>query len=202
MTEDSASRDESQRLFAAARQGDESSLWRLTDGLRPYLKALVRKELGAELQGKVDDSDVVQQSLIRATNKFSEFHGDNLEGWQAWLIAITRNEARNTARFWHQQRRDAFRETNGQAAENPQLQRAAQDESTPSKAAMRREDAAQLLGLINQLPNEQQQIISWRFFENLSHKEVASRLGISEVASRQRAHQALMKLHALSNGSL
>ena len=197
----SISPEESQRLFAAARNGDESSLWRLTDGLRPYLKALVRKELGPELRGKVDDSDVVQQSLIRAANKFSDFHGNNIEGWQAWLVAITRNEARNTARYWHQQRRDAFRETNGQAVEHPQFQGALRDESTPSKAAIRREDAAQLLDLINQLPIEQQQIISWRFFENLSHKEVASRLGISEVASRQRAHQALLKLNALSNGS-
>ena len=195
------SNDESQRLFAAARQGDASSLWRLTEGLRPYLKALVRKEIGVELQDKVDDSDVVQQSLIRAANKFSDFHGDAFEGWQAWLVAITRNEARNTVRYWHQQRRDAFREE--QVAEDlPRWQQVPHDEATPSKSAMRREDAARLLELIGKLTVEQQQLITWRFFENLSHKEIATRLGITETTSRQRAHQALLKLSEISNGLL
>ena len=176
-------------LFSAARAGDDSALWQLTERLRPYLKTLVRRELGPELEAKIDDSDVVQQSMIRAANKFSDFNGNNVDGWQAWLVAITRNEARNMARFWHAERRNAFRE---QANCSDPL-----DASTPSGVAMRREDAAKLMTLIDQLSESQRRYVTLRFFDNLSHGEIAQRLNISAENSRQRVKKALLKLHSL-----
>ena len=178
------------QLFSAARAGDDSALWRLTERFRPYLKALVRRELGPELGAKIDDSDVVQQSMIRAANRFSDFDGNNLNGWQAWLVAITRNEARNAVRFWHTQRRDAFREQTNGYHDPP-------EDLTPSGVAMQREHAAKLLALVSQLPEGQRQYIVLRFFDNLSHREIADQLNISVANSRQRVKKALLKLHTL-----
>lgn len=193
-----ANSDESQRLLRQARDGDDSALWRLSEQLRPYLKGIVRRNLGPDLVSKVDDSDVVQQSMIRAVNKFSDFRGATVAEWQAWLIAIAQNEARNTVRFWHQQRRDAFRERPNDSQKRSD---ARADQSTPSQIVVRRERAAQLMSAIAQLNEDQQQLITWRHFENLSHQEIANRLGISEAAVRQRWKSVLDKLMQLWDSS-
>jgi DNA-directed RNA polymerase specialized sigma24 family protein len=99
------SSDDSRVLLDLAKSGDDSALWNLAEQLRPYLKAVVRRDVGRALAGKVDDSDIVQQSMVRAVNKFKDFEGASLAQWQAWLVAIVHNEARNTVRYWHQQRR-------------------------------------------------------------------------------------------------
>lgn len=192
----SSSSDESQRLFLQARDGDDSALWRLTEQFRPYLKALVRRNIGPQLGGKVDDSDIVQQSMIRAVNKFQDFEGAHLAQWHAWLVTIVQNETRNTVRYWHQQRRDAKLET---ATPNDSQNNwdPSGNGSTPSGVAMRRERAARLVATIQQLPEDQQQLIHWRHFENLPHKVIAERLGISEAATRQRWKGVLEKLNKL-----
>ena len=191
-----ASSDESQILFNQARSGDASSLWQLTESFRPYLKALVRRNVGTQLAGKVDDSDIVQQSMIRAVDKFGDFEGAHVAQWQAWLVAIVKNETRNTVRYWHQQRRDAHLERKPVNGSNTNWDPSG-DGSTPSRIAMRRERAARLMETISKLPEEQQNLIHWRHFENLPHQTIAERLGISEAAARQRWKSVLEKLNRL-----
>lgn len=188
--------NDSQRLFSLARDGDDSALWHVTEEFRPYLKALVRRNLGPQLAGKVDDSDIVQQSLIRAVNKFPDFQGMHIAQWQAWLVAIVQNETRNTMRYWHQQRRNAKLE-NSPPNDSQQNWDPSGPGSSPSAVAMRRERAAKLVATIQQLPDDQQQLIHWRHFENLPHKEIALRLGISEAATRQRWKSVLEKLNKM-----
>ena len=191
-----ASSDESQILFNQARSGDDSSLWQLTESFRPYLKALVRRNVGAQLAGKVDDSDIVQQSMIRAVDKFGDFEGAHVAQWQAWLVAIVKNETRNTVRYWHQQRRDTHLERKPVNGSNTNWDPSG-DSSTPSRIAMRRERAARLMETIGKLPEEQQKLIHWRHFENLPHHVIAERLGITEAAARQRWKSVLEKLNSL-----
>ncbi len=191
---DRSSSDESQRLLELARNGNDSALWSLSEQLRPYLKGIVRRNLGPDIVSKVDDSDVVQQSMIRAVNKFEDFRGETVAEWQAWLIAIAQNEARNTVRFWHQQRRDAFRE---RLHDSQQRNNTAADQSTPSQIVARRERATQLMSAISQLSEDQQLLITWRHFENRSHREIAEKLQISEAAVRQRWKNVLDKLMQL-----
>lgn len=186
--------DESQHLLAQARSGNDTALWRLAEQMRPYLKAVVRQGMGHNLASKVDDSDIVQQAMVRAVDKFDDFDGATVEQWQAWLVTIAHNEARNTFRYWHQQRRDAHRELRKTSSK---IDWAATDESTPSQVVMRRERAAKLMSTIQQLPQDQQQLLFWRHFDNLSHREIAEKLGISEVAARQRWKSVLDRLNKL-----
>src|SRR5262249_41460805 len=55
-------------LLAAARAGDASALWRLTESYRPYLRGVVARMLGPQLAAKVDASDVVQHACLRPLN--------------------------------------------------------------------------------------------------------------------------------------
>lgn len=178
-------------LLAAARQGDDSSLWRLTQSIRPYLKGVVRKVLQDGVTEKLDESDVVQQVMATAVQKFDQFQGSSLEEWQAWLIVIARNEARNAARFWGQQRRDAHAE---RRLDTPAARELREDASSPSNNLIRREHAAEVLAALDRLKDDDANILRWRHFDGLTHGEIALRFGISEAAARQRWKTALDRL--------
>src|SRR5215470_13680691 len=59
---------------------------------RGYLRALAQIELGRRLQGKVDPSDIVQQSLLEAHQDLAALKGKTEAELVAWLRTIlTRN---------------------------------------------------------------------------------------------------------------
>jgi len=180
---------DSHRIVLERQPGDQSSLWRLTETLRPYFKQVVRNQLNGRLPEKFDESDVVQSALARAVSKVDQFDGQTEVEWKAWLAAICRNETNNAVRHWFQQRRNVVVE-NGLSdpaeladAEAPANGKVAQIETT-----------AQVLQAIERLPEEQQRLIQLRHFENRSHREIAEMLDISVVATRQRWHATLVKL--------
>lgn len=170
-------------------QGDSSAIGRLTQALRPYLKTVVRNELGREnLVGVEDESDIVQQALAQATAGLSGFRGQTLSEWSAWLAAIARNEARKSRRYWQADRRSVRKQVTG----TPELlENEAGELTSPSSAASRDEEMVRLTQALAGLPEAQRQLIHWRQNENLSHAEIAKRLDISVETSRQRCKSAM-----------
>ena len=65
----------------AARQGDASGLWRASEAMRPYLRAVAGGVLAGRIAGKVDVSDVVQQSLLASIERFEQFRGNTRGEW-------------------------------------------------------------------------------------------------------------------------
>jgi RNA polymerase sigma-70 factor (ECF subfamily) len=61
---------------------------------RQYLSLLARAQLGAQYRGKLDSSDIVQQTLLDAHEKLDQFAGSTTAELAAWLRQIL---ARNLA---------------------------------------------------------------------------------------------------------
>lgn len=55
--------------------------------------------------------------------------------------------------------------------------------------------------LLNNLPERDRKIITWRFFEDQTQTEIAGRLGLSQVQISRLERQALKKLRDLLGGS-
>lgn len=188
-------REPNQAEVASLVAGDEqlSALWEAAEGFRPYLRAVAANVLQERLAGKVDPSDIVQAALLGSVEQLAQFRGASPEDWQAWLVAIVRNEARQTCRFWHQQRRNvAYERPDGREAgrrHDPPCQG-----TTPSKQALRREQTARLLAAIELLRPADQTVIRLRHFDGFSHAEVAQKMGRSEAAVRQLWVAALGRL--------
>jgi RNA polymerase sigma-70 factor, ECF subfamily len=182
----------SEHLLAAARSGDASSLWALTDAFRPYLKALVERMLTGRLSAKVDASDVVQQAMVAAIDHFAQFRGDDVAEWYGWCVHIVRNEVLNLIRYWHQDVRDVDREQ----AIAPELggPGMSSDGSSPSKQASNREEAARLIRAVDQLPPDYRQVIELRNLGDLPFADVAARMGRTQAAVRQLWVRALQQL--------
>src|SRR5206468_10628559 len=77
---------------------------------RGYLRALAQIELGRRLQGKVDSSDIVQQSLLEAHQDLAALKGKTEAELVAWLRTILTRNQLNTARDLTAQKRDIRRE--------------------------------------------------------------------------------------------
>ncbi len=185
---DQPTQADTERLLIEARAGDASSLWRLTQSYRPYLKGVVRRTIGAPI-ATVDDSDVLQRSLVQAVVRFSQFYGRTLQEWQGWLTAIATNEAKNVLRFERQAKRDVQRQRSLNVLEFDIA-----GGSTPDEQLERRERAESLLQTIARLSAADQEIIQLRNFEALGYDEIACRLSITPETARRRWCDAMKRL--------
>lgn len=97
---------DSHSLLMAIRSGDLSALGNLTAELRPYLRQVIQNEMGRRTAIVPDDnSDLIQQTLLKAVRSLSSFRGQSLNEWRLWLAAIARSEVRVAARHWQTQKR-------------------------------------------------------------------------------------------------
>src|SRR5437879_3745215 len=55
---------------------------------REYLRLLARLQIDPRLRGRPDPSDIVQQTLLKAHERFEQFRGGTDEELRAWLRTI------------------------------------------------------------------------------------------------------------------
>src|SRR5689334_8248993 len=84
MTDDTTA----ERLISRARAGDERALGRLLEHYRKYLRLVARSKIGLAMRIKVDPSDLVQETFLKAHRDFAGFRGRGEDELVAWLRAI------------------------------------------------------------------------------------------------------------------
>lgn len=162
-------------LIVAARDGCREALGTLLESFRTYLLAIGERELRADLRVKVAPSDLVQETFAEGQRKLSRFHGTEAAEMRAWLRAILLNKiATARRRYSMTQARQLAREERPCDQSSIQIEfQAPLDEETPSKLAMRQEDARAVRAAIDQLPEPYRRVIQLRNFDLLPFAEVA-----------------------------
>src|SRR5262245_58886234 len=77
-----------ENLLQDARAGNAATLGQLLESYRRYLALLARVQIGQRLQGKVDASDLVQETFLEAHRNFSRFQGASEGQLVRWLRQI------------------------------------------------------------------------------------------------------------------
>jgi hypothetical protein len=85
---------------------DEDSLGRF----RSYLRFLAEAEVDGRLRKKIDPSDIVQETLLKAVRSIDELRGGSDAQVAAWLRSILARRLSNAIRDLGRERRDYRRE--------------------------------------------------------------------------------------------
>jgi RNA polymerase sigma factor (sigma-70 family) len=117
--------------------------------------------------------------------------------FKQWLYRAAVMKMMNRKRFYTAERRDAGAEGVALDASNALEPAARSDVATPSHAAALREELAQFETAFAKLPENYREVIALHHVEQLSHAEIAARLGVSEANSRMLLSRALAKLARL-----
>lgn len=188
-------------LLSRCRAGEPGAREQLFGRYQAYLHLLARAQVGRQLRGKCDSSDVVQMTLLEAHRDLAGFQGHSENELMAWLRRILAHNLYNEARRFAAQQRDAAREVSidqmhaGVEHSSVALARGlAADTPTPSQDATRREDAVRLADALARLPEDYQTVLLLRVFEELPAEEVAERMGRTAGAVRMLQMRALVAL--------
>lgn len=174
-------------LLERLREGNEEALSGLLESCRPYVRAVVQGVLKGRKTGpSQDDSDVVQEALMQASQSVRTFQGQSLEEWLGWLRQIT---VRTSYRFLNAKKVPAVED--GKLILETQADRTA---VPPSKLVMRQEMAARMAEAMGRLPEDMQRVLLARVMDDLDHADIAQQLGRTPGAVRMLYLRALRQL--------
>ena len=188
-----------QWLLQQARARSGTALGRLLELYRNYLGLLARLEIGRRLRGKVDESDLVQETFLEAHRRFGRFRGTTEAELMGWLRQILAGVVASLLRrYYGTQRRNVRleRELADDLDRSSQALagRLAARQSSPSERAARREQAVLLADALERLPDDYREVIILRYLEGLAPPEVAERMGRSVESVRKLWTRALVQL--------
>lgn len=194
-----------EQLLTIAQQGDTSALGRLLELYRNYLSLLARVQLGRRVQGKLDPSDVVQETFMEAHRDFHQFRGTTEAELVSWLRQMLATNLANQLRRYAGTRRRDIRLERELANDMDQSSRAldralAAKHSSPSQRAARREQAVLLADVLKRLPDDYREVIILRHLEGLRFAQVADRMGRSVDSVEKLWTRALGRLRRVLGG--
>ena len=195
-----------ENLLRQAKAGDAATVGRLLEQYRRYLSLLARVQIGRRLQGKVDASDLVQDTFLEAHRSFGRFRGDSEAEFVAWLRRIlAANLTDLLRRYLGARGRDVRLEREIQDAIDQSsvlLDRAlASPQSSPSRQAERREQGVLLADALAQLPEDYREALVLRHLEGLAFPEIARRMGRSQDSVEKLWMRGLARLRQGMGGA-
>jgi RNA polymerase sigma-70 factor (ECF subfamily) len=195
------------RLIDDARRAEPGALDRLLESYRNYLRLVARSGIDPALRGKADPSDLVQETLLKAHQKFDQFEGQTEPELTAWLRQIlARNLADLARRYRAAGTRSVARERPLEDLLDPAFPALgaliAPNGHSPSQSAQRRELGVVLADALAELTPDYREVIALRTLEGRDWNEVARAMGRSLDAVRVLWARALKKLRPLIEARL
>lgn len=163
-----------------------------------YLKMLARMQLRRAYQAKVDQSDLVQQTLMQAVQALDQFRGESEGELRAWLRQILARNLCHLDRDMHRDKRDVRRERSMEdrlAQSSLRLEGwLVADGPTPSQNVSAGERVLRLASALEKLPDAQRDAVRLHYLEGLKLSEIATRLDKTTGAIAGLLHRGMKAL--------
>ena len=165
---------------------------------RNYLRLLARTQIDSSLRVRLDASDLVQETLMRASRDFPQFNGTTERQLMSWLRTILARNLANLHKHHHARKRDLDQHRSLENALDRSSMRIdrvlAGSLSSPSAQAARRERAVILADALARLPVDYRDVIVMRHLEEAPFAEIATKMGRSSGAVRMLWVRGLERL--------
>lgn len=181
----------------ALRNRNPEAVRRHIYGNRDYLRNVLRRYTKSEETAR----DLLQETFFQALRSLPDFRGESK--LTTWLYSIAKNVA--LARYRSDKRHNSLEEETltlvaAQRGNRPEPPSGAPPSWNPAEEAARSEEKALLHDALEELSSNYRQVIELRDLQELSTKEVAEHLDLTEVNVRVRLHRARKKLSSALDG--
>jgi RNA polymerase sigma-70 factor (ECF subfamily) len=165
---------------------------------RKYLRVLTELHLDRKLRGKLDPSDVVQQTMLRAYSALAEVRDARPEVLVAWLRRILARTLADAVKHYERDKRDVGLERSLEA----DLDRSASgfaawlaaDHTSPSGRAERNEELLRMVEALAELPELMREVVVLKHCQGWTLPQIAERIGRSVPAVASLLRRGLEEL--------
>jgi RNA polymerase sigma-70 factor (ECF subfamily) len=189
--------------FRQAAAGDEACWSRLLEQHRDRLRRMIAIRLNQRLQGRLDPSDVLQETYLEASRQLNNYLSQQDLPFHLWLRGLAINRLNKLhRRHLGASKRDARRDVSldevaPEASSAVLAAHLMSRADRPSEAAHRADLQAQLTTALDQLDPLDREALVLRHFEQMSSAEAGQVLGISAAAAGKRYLRALGRLRQM-----
>src|SRR5258708_3194930 len=186
-------------LLERVQTGDKEALNEPYNRYLMRVLAAVRARLGAELRGKLESWDVVQDALLASLKNVQSFNQTSEGAFLNWLANVVENRIRDQLDYFRAEKRDHRLEkpmAPPRSAESFFPLDIAEKSSvpTPSQVLILSEDLARLEKAMDQLPEESRELIVAVKIEGRTYDEIGQAVDKSPDAVRMQVKRALLAL--------
>ena len=173
---------------------------------RDRLKRMVGLRMNHKLQGRVDASDVIQETFVEASRALESYLDNPKISVFLWLRRLAGEKLIQAHRkHLGAEKRTANREQpifGGVPAATSQVMaiQLSGKLTSPSIAAEKKESKDELMEALEQMGEVDREILMLRHFEQLSNQETAEVVGMNYEAVKKRYIRALDKLRTILMG--
>ncbi len=193
----------SKRAAESAGEADNRAFNEILSRHRGRLKKMVSVRMNQKLQGRIDASDVIQDTFIEAARALDSYLENPKISVFLWLRRLAGEKLIQAHRVHlGAQKRTANREQRifgGVPAATSQVMaiQLSGNLTSPSIAAQKNESKDELMEALDQMGEIDREILMLRHFEQLSNRETAEVVGIGYEAVKKRYIRALDKLRSI-----
>jgi len=187
-------------LADRVRRHDPAALAAFLEDRRPALLAFIERRLGSALRGKLEPQDVLQELAVKSLRELPNADLSTRDPF-GWLCHLAEQCIVDGHRHFAAGKRASAKEVPG----NVRIGDGSQDLvallaaslTSPSMAAVRDERQQRLMDVIAEFPDEHREALRLRYGEGLPTKDVAAKLGKSDVATRVLLSRLVQRLQEL-----
>lgn len=182
-------------LLTAVERGEANAIDRLLAAHRNYLRRVIDVRLDPQLRGRIDPSDVVQETLVVASRRIQDFLKRRPTSFRIWLRRKAIEQLVDQRRHHRRQKRDVANEISIDDPSSMAIAIAFVGDSG-SRRMQRLELLKQVRTAMDNLSDTDQEILMLRHAEELSNAEAAEVLEIEPKAASARYGRAVIRLSA------
>ena len=193
--------EQDQELINRVVDRDEDALAQLFSQHHDRLWRMVNFRMDPRLHGRVDADDVLQEAWLSVVQRIDHFLADASRSIFVWFRLITSQTLIDIhRRHLGTQKRNAAMEfsiNRGWSSESTSFSLSFHllgHLTSPTQAALREELSQQLKTALSSMQDIDREVLALRHFEQLSNRETAQILGISDQAASDRYMRALGRL--------